>query len=665
MTILFLDVNAATRSERAAALAQQTGWKVHAIGSVAEGRAWLAKARELDLLITEAIIDEQNSGFTLRDAALARFNNARVLFTTRYDLTGYEAKVSGWPVLADAPYSLEKLIAKAHKALEIAPPTQMLVPAEASPPPYLQTGTMLGQYQVLERLSYENESETYRAIQVSVQRPVALVLLRPELVHRPEVVERFKARERLKASITHPRVAPLYEAGEVNGLVFYTRELPRGHNLEEIAAAGETLSERRVAELLYGVAEAMDFALERGCYHRRLEPRDIFMDDQGRASIVNIFRPADTRTRDSREEVAELLALIDPIVADGKARGLIAQLSEKPLDWSGLMAALDDVREAMRERSIMRRIEAEEGVGRSSAHKRMPWWFWAGAAASAVIVFALGNLAGTATPTVVASTALLKEPDMVEIPAGTFRYQKNERRNLPSFWISRHEVTLGQYADFLAALKKSPTRSFDHPDQPKTKTSHVPPKWDDTLAAAKAGSTFNGQTINLNTPVTQVDWWDAYAYTQWRGMRLPTEEEWEKAARGRDGQLFPWGDKPDKTAANLGDDYDANGRKGGRTDGYNLFAPVDRKTADISPFGIHDMAGNVSEWTAGEFKNQPWPAHPDYPDLRVPVVRGGHFALKGNNDLLTNRFFTESAGETTLARGFRVASETAPSGSGR
>jgi formylglycine-generating enzyme required for sulfatase activity len=79
----------------------------------------------------------------------------------------------------------------------------------------------------------------------------------------------------------------------------------------------------------------------------------------------------------------------------------------------------------------------------------------------------------------------------------------------------------------------------------------------------------------------------------------------------------------------------------------------------VSPYGICDMAGNVSEWTASERKDMPWPSHPDYPDLRVPVVRGGHFALKASNDLLTSRFFSESASETTLARGFRTVSDKA------
>ncbi len=650
MTILFLDANAATRGPRTEALLQQTGWRIHPAASVAEARAWLATATKLDLLITEAIPTAGgDTGFDLRDAALARFPSTRVLFTTRYDLTGFENQIAGWPVLQDAPYTLEKLINKANAALNSPPP-----PCCVEPPPFLTPGTMLGNYQVLDRLTLENESETYRAIQVTVQRPVALVLMRPDLLSQPDVVDGFKARERLKASISHPRIAPLYEAGSVNGLIFYTRELPRGRNLEEIEAAGEHLTERKLAELLFGVAEAMQYAVERGHHHRRLYPRDIYLDAENQASIVNIFRPAGSRPRDAKEEVAALIDLMHPLAAEGKARGLLATLHEAGHDWSGLLEALDDVRDAMRERSIIRRIEAEEGsVGKNSA---TPWWTWAVALAALAAVFGLGNFVGTVTPS---PTTAATDQEMIAIPAGKFIYQKKETRNLPAYWISKHEVTIGQYGDFLKVEKKLPNHPFDHPDQPKTKSTHTPPKWDDTYAAAKAGATFNGQPMSLNTPVTQVDWWDAYAYAKWKGQRLPTEEEWEKAARGERGFSFPWGNLNQKDAANLGDDYDANG-KGGSLDGYNLWAPVDRKTKDLSSYGVIDMAGNVSEWTASEFKGESWPAHPDYPDLRVPVVRGGHFALKSHNDLLTTRYFADSANETTLARGFRTASDKAP-----
>ncbi|MEN3942325.1 SUMF1/EgtB/PvdO family nonheme iron enzyme [Prosthecobacter sp. SYSU 5D2] len=649
MTILFLDANADTRGPRTEALQKQPEWTVHSVASVTEARAWISRADRLDLLITEAIpAASGDTGFNLRDAVLSRYPQAKVLFTTRYDLTGFETQIAGWPVLLDAPYSEEKLVAKTQAAL-LAPAPPRCVEL----PPFLAPGTMLGNYQVQDRLTQEAESETYRAIQVTVQRPVAMVLLRPDLLSQPEAVKGFKDRERLKASISHPRIAPLYEAGSVNGLIFYTRELPRGRNLEEMQAANEHLSERKIAEMLFGVAEAMQYAVERGHHHRRLYPRDVYLDAENQASIVNIFRPAGSRPRVAQEEVAALLDLVQPLASEGKARGLLATLAEAGHDWSGLLEALDDVRDAMRERSIMRRIEAEEG---SSASKRpTPWWVWAAAAAALAAVFALGNLVGTATPS--AMSALKQQ--MVAIPAGPFIYQKKERRNLPAYWISKHETTIGQYGEFLNFLDQNPAASLDHPDQPKTKTGHTPPKWAETYAAAKAGATYNGQPMSLNTPVTQVDWWDAYAFAKWKGQRLPTEEEWEKAARGSTGFLFPWGEKQNKAAANLGEDYDTNG-KGGIKDGFNLWAPVDRKTLDVSPYGVCDMAGNVSEWTASESKDGIWPSHPDYPDLRVPVVRGGHFALKVTNDLLTSRFFAESASETTLARGFRTVSDTAP-----
>lgn len=647
MTILFLDANADTRGPRTDALRKQSDWNVHSVASVSEARAWLSRTPCIDLLITEAIPTAGgDTGFDLRDAVLKRFPETRVLFTTRYDLSGFEAQIAGWPVLLDAPYTEEKLVSKVNAALLSMPP-----PSCVEAPPFLAPGTIVGSYQIQDRLTQETESETYRAIQVSVQRPVALVLLRPDLLGQPEAVAGFKARERLKASISHPRIAPLYEAGSVNGLVFYTRELPRGRNLEELQAAGEHLSERKIAELLFGVAEAMQYAVERGNHHRRLYARDIYLDGENQASIVNIFRPATSRPRNPKEEVGALLELIQPLASEGKARGLLATLAEAEHDWSGLLEALDDVRDAMRERSIMRRIEAEEIS--TDAKKTTPWWAWALAVAALVAVFGLGNLVGTATPT---ETKALKQ-EMVTIPAGPFTYQKKENINLPAYRISKHEVTIGQYAEFLKALDDQPSTAFDHPDQPKTKAAgHKPAKWADTYAAAKAGATFNGQPMSLNTPVTQVDWWDAYAFAKWKGQRLPTEEEWEKAARGSKGWLFPWGDKPDKSAANLGDDYDANGKGGGK-DGYNLWAPVDRQTKDVSPYGVCDMEGNVSEWTAGERTGELWPAHPDYPDLRVPVVRGGHFALKSSNDLLTTRFFAESAAEATLARGFRTAAD--------
>jgi formylglycine-generating enzyme required for sulfatase activity len=108
-------------------------------------------------------------------------------------------------------------------------------------------------------------------------------------------------------------------------------------------------------------------------------------------------------------------------------------------------------------------------------------------------------------------------------------------------------------------------------------------------------------------PVTQVSARDAAAFCAWAGLRLPEESEWEFAARGTDGRRYPWGDAPP------GDD--PGGRRANfgtvaccaadNSDGYLGTAPVGSFAAGRSPFGLHDMAGNVWEWTASPFPGRP------------------------------------------------------------
>ena len=169
---------------------------------------------------------------------------------------------------------------------------------------------------------------------------------------------------------------------------------------------------------------------------------------------------------------------------------------------------------------------------------------------------------------------------MVLVDAGLFRYQSGPLMDLPAFYIDTHEVTNQEYAQFLDYLARTKDQQFDHRDQPPQKTGHTPLDWAQ-LSRDRS-----------NYPVVGVDWYDAFAYAAWRGKRLPTDAEWEKAARGTEGRKFPWGNVWKNGLCNAPSAMDAaSGPKG--------LTPVGSFPQSNSPYGCVDMAGNAREWTAG------------------------------------------------------------------
>ncbi len=644
MVVLLVDSNGTARGARAAAMRQQ-GWQVSEADGAASATAWLAAAGSLNLLVSEAVFDASSTGFDLRDQTRKKFPAAHVIFTTRYNLEGFEQSVRTTPVIIDKPLTADELVAKISGVLAATNGG-----GHMERPALLPPGTVLGNNQIIDRLYSEREAETYRALQRAVQRQVAMVVLKPEFLARPEVVQEFKERERIKASVTHPRIAPLFEAGEEGGWHYYTREMPPGRSLEELQTSGVLLSERALAEVLFGIADAMNFSTGRGYHHRSLGPRDIYVDGENHSSIVNIIRPPAPTARDQKADIRTLLSMFRPLVAEGKARGLLQSLAAEEHDWAGLLHEMSDLREEMRDRSVMRKAEEAELIAPVSTEASRPnVYVWALGAVVLIVAALLGAFAGKGyTP----PPAAEKASEMVWIPEGEFIYQQGQRRNQAGFAIGKYEVTIGQYAAFLEALKTEAPQRFDHPEQPAGKTSHEPEDWRKYYIAAATGAAINGQTLTLDSPIARVDWWDAFAYAKWKGQRLPTEEEWEKAARGVAGNIYPWSNDFKIDAANLGDDYEPQGAAGGSKDGYNLWAPVKSLMGDVTAAGVVGLAGNVEEWTST------WATHPELPDVRVPVVRGGHFALKSSGQLLTRRYFADSADAAALARGFRTASDT-------
>jgi iron(II)-dependent oxidoreductase len=139
--------------------------------------------------------------------------------------------------------------------------------------------------------------------------------------------------------------------------------------------------------------------------------------------------------------------------------------------------------------------------------------------------------------------------------------QPQETADLPAFEIDKFEVTIAQYSKFARGAGR-------------------PVPW----------TTYPSEQAAY--PVTGVSWEDADAYCRASGRRLPSEAEWEKAARGADGRLYPWGDGWEEGLANT-----LNAGTGGAM-------PVGSFTDGVSPYGVHDMAGNAWEWVDGWFDDE-------------------------------------------------------------
>ncbi|MGB9871172.1 MAG: SUMF1/EgtB/PvdO family nonheme iron enzyme [Anaerolineae bacterium] len=175
--------------------------------------------------------------------------------------------------------------------------------------------------------------------------------------------------------------------------------------------------------------------------------------------------------------------------------------------------------------------------------------------------------------------------EMVEVPGGSFLFGEERRPVMTmTFRIGRYPVTNAQYARFLQA---NPWYPVPYVDEEWAR----PYNWDPVTRTYPEGK--------ANHPVVLVSWEDAQAYCAWAGVRLPTEEEWERAARGEDGRAYPWGASFDPTRANV------------RESGIGSTTPVGIYPEGASPYGLLDCAGNVWEWTSTPYDDEEF------------IIRGG------------------------------------------
>jgi formylglycine-generating enzyme required for sulfatase activity len=212
---------------------------------------------------------------------------------------------------------------------------------------------------------------------------------------------------------------------------------------------------------------------------------------------------------------------------------------------------------------------------------------------------------------------------------------------IKAFYIDAYEVTNAQYKRFVEKtrhksvpfqwsqngynLVEERLRATDLETLRWIATEYFKLDMDTTVMDDKAliKAMLKDQAKHDSLPVTGVTWYDANAYCAWVGKRLPTEEEWEKAARGPDGRMYPWGNEWQQDYVNTGDDSEWE----------EGIAPVGSYPENRSVYGVYDLAGNVWEWVGSWYR--PYPGT-DYQNKDFGqyfrVIRGGgggigHYAL--------------------------------------
>lgn len=484
----------------------------------------------------------------------------------------------------------------------------------------------LGDYQLGRVVAEGSRTITYEADQISVRRKVLLEQVKPEELGNEGVVESFLTDVRAKAALDYPAIASVYEAVRGEEAVYFVREKPPGRSLAEMVEAGDRLKPRQVLRMLERLGEVSVYLSEHRVRTEDLKAGDLYFEEPDVLRLDNLAVEGavnvSTRRRD-REMIASLLGkLVEEgqpgATRTGRLLGLLG--GEDPPNWPSVGHTAGKLAHDLADPS-------KEGSATGPALEGDNGGLSAGVIGlvALIVLAALAAVGGAYLLGQRGSSAARPLGQMVEITKAKAFGADGEVLLLPAFWIDAHEVTVAEYGEFLKALEviaEDQRHAYDHAEQPEEKVDHVPDEWASLMKAIEDGEPWQGLKVNLNCPVVNVDWWDAFAYANWRGGRLPTQAEWFASAEGATPEGSGWG-------------------------------AVDLSEVDRTPGGVMGLAGNVTEWIGESAANPAYPMNP-----KAPLSCGASHVQPQSGSLV--RIWHPDRNTRRVDLGIRVLRERAP-----